>query len=141
MSLTAAWARIRCAPGWRSASVTVFAPKAGMPRPAWIRTGTRRSFASETSSSTAGSSMVNCSARGCSLIPRAPASRQRLASARAIVVRIDPAEGDQAAGGARGGGQRLVVGRRVAAGLVHREGDGARSGRLDRRQQLLGSCR
>ena len=38
---------------------------------------------SATSSRTAGSESVNCSARGCSLIPRAPASRQRRASATA----------------------------------------------------------
>ena len=51
-----------------------------MPRPAWISTGTRRSCASATISRTAGSDSVKRSARGCSLIPLAPASRQRRAS-------------------------------------------------------------
>ena len=77
----AAWARIRRASGNSLESSTVSRPKAGIPRPAWIRIGTRRSCATATISRTPGSDIVNCSARGCSLIPTAPASRHRRASA------------------------------------------------------------
>ena len=77
----AAWARISRASGNSLESSTVSRPRAGIPRPAWIRIGTRRSCATATISRTPGSDIVNCSARGCSLIPTAPASRQRRASA------------------------------------------------------------
>ncbi len=61
----------------------VFAPSAGIPRPACMSTTARRSWASAMRSRTAGSSMPKASARGCSLIPAAPASMQRRASASA----------------------------------------------------------
>ena len=61
-------------------SRTVSSPSAGMPRPAWIRTVALCSCAAATSSRTDGSESVNCSARGCSLMPLTPASRQRRAS-------------------------------------------------------------
>ena len=54
-----------------------------MPRPAWKRTGARASWASATTCSTAGCGRVKASERGCSLNPRAPAARQRRASATA----------------------------------------------------------
>ena len=86
-------------------------PSAGMPRPAWMSTGTRRSCASATSSATAGSSMVNCSARGCSLIPRAPASSAR--APRPARRRAGRRGRTRRAGRVRGRrGDHLVVGRR-----------------------------
>ena len=51
--------------------------------PAWISTVALCSCAAATSSRTDGSESVNCSARGCSLMPLTPASRQRRASATA----------------------------------------------------------
>ncbi len=54
------------------------------------------------------------------------------------VVRVDPAEVDDAAVGAGLDRPRLVVGGRVAVRLVHREGDRAGAGVLHRREQLLG---
>ena len=58
--------------------------------PAWMSTGRRRSSASATSSSTRGCDISKPSARGWSLIPRAPASRQRRASATASCRRGRP---------------------------------------------------
>src|SRR3954451_2029902 len=54
-----------------------------MPRPAWKSTGARRSWASATSCSTTGCGRPKASDRGWSLKPRAPAARQRCASASA----------------------------------------------------------
>ena len=51
----AAWARISGASGNSPVRRTVSRPSAGMPRPAWMRIGTRRSCASATRSRTAGS--------------------------------------------------------------------------------------
>ncbi len=105
-----------------------------MPRPAWTRIGTRRSAATANSVSTPGTPSVKPSARGCSLMPTAPASRQRSASARGSSrsetgsirqkARKRPPEASAAA-------ERDVVELRVAARLVHREGDrvGRRSSR------------
>ena len=53
----------------------------GRPRPAWIRTGRRRSAASAKTASKRGSATENACERGCSLMPRAPRSMQRSASA------------------------------------------------------------
>ena len=75
-------------------------PSAGIPRPAWISTGTRRSWASATSSRTAGSDSVNCSARGCSLIPRAPGVQAAARLGHRVVVRVDAAVRDEPAAGA-----------------------------------------
>ena len=79
----AQWARINLASGNSPDSRTVSCPSAGMPRPAWISTVAFCSCAAATSSRTDGSESVNCSARGCSLMPLTPASRQRRASATA----------------------------------------------------------
>ena len=84
------------------------------------------------------SSSVKPSARGCSLIPRAPRSRQRTASATASDSRVDPGERDESIGGARGGLEHRVVRRRVAVRLVHREGHGSCADRLERCEQLVG---
>ena len=67
--------------------------------------------------------MPNRSARGWSLMPRAPASSARARLGERAVVRVDAAVGDQAVRMGRGGGDHRVVGRRVAVGLVHREHD------------------
>jgi hypothetical protein len=61
-------------------SRTVSSPSAGIPRPAWKSTGTRRSCATATTERTPGSARVKRSARGWNLIPTAPASRHRSAS-------------------------------------------------------------
>ena len=75
-----ACARIRRIPGCRPVASTECRPSAGMPRPACTSTGRRRSFASANTGCSAGWSSVNCSARGCSLIPRAPRPSARSAS-------------------------------------------------------------
>ena len=137
-SQIAAWARISRASGNSVASSTVFCPSAGIPRPAWIRIGTRRSCATSTISRTPGSCSVNCSARGCSLIPTAPASRQRRASAAGEIPRVEPAEGHQPPVGASAAAIDDVVGPRVAVRLVHREDDGARVRAGHRIDQLGG---
>ena len=85
-SVIPAWARMNRALGNSPASSTVWRPSAGIPRPAWIRIGSRRSSAISASSRTAGWSSVNCSARGCSLIPLAPAASARRASSGAVPV-------------------------------------------------------
>ena len=98
-----------------------------------------RSCASATSSRTAGSDSVNCSARGCSLIPRAPASRQRRASATASLCGSTRQNATQ-----RGRPSRpprpitTSLAGRVAVGLVHREHDArAAPARASALEQLL----
>ena len=60
--------------------------------------------------------------------------------AHGIVMRVEPAERHEAAGGRRGLRQHAVVGRAVTLGLVHREDDGAGADRVERGQQLLGGA-
>ena len=96
----------------------------GRPRPPWIRIGTRRSAASaKTGSSRSSSSRKPC-ARGWSLIPRAPRSRQRVASSIGLLGEVEPDERDEQAVRALGGRERAVVGRAeggLAVGLVEAE--------------------
>ena len=108
-----------------------------MPRPACTRIGSRRSSASANRRSTSGWSSVNRSARGCSLIPRAPRSRQRSASATAIGVRVEAAERHEPPVRRLRLGDDAVVRLGVAVGLVHREDDGARVDDRQRLEQLL----
>ena len=138
-SHTAQCARMKRARGKRAAYSRTCAPSAGIPRPAWIRIGRRSSSASATMSRTAGSSRSNCSARGCSLIPLR-AGREAAADLGDTVgrPRVDAAERDQAAVGRGRRLEHVVVGGRVAVGLVHREHDRARSGRCERLEQLVG---
>ena len=95
-----------------------------MPRPAWIRIGTpalvRRAA---TRSSTAGSVIANCSARGWSLIPRAPASRQRVASASAPSCGSTRQKGTSRPSAPAAAASASSLAARVAVGLVHREDD------------------
>ena len=72
-----AWARISCAPGCASTRRSSSAAIGGRPRPAWIRIGTPRSAASSKTGASRSSLSRNFCARGWSLIPRAPRSRQR----------------------------------------------------------------
>ena len=81
VSLIPAWARISRAPGCSRAMCTTASPRCGIPRPAWNSTASRSAPASATISSTTGCGSANPSERGWSLKPRAPASRQRRASA------------------------------------------------------------
>jgi hypothetical protein len=74
---------------------------------------------------------------GMQLDPTGAGVEAALSFGEGAVVGIDPAEGDEAPVGGRRRGQRLLVGGRVTAGLVHREGDAARPGQLQRRNQLL----
>ena len=124
----AAWARISRASVNSPDSRTVSCPSAGMPRPAWISTGTRRSCASATISRTAGSDSVKRSARGCSLMPLAPASRQRRASvsgsARGSTRQNATSRPPDSAAAAS---TRSLAGR-IAVRLVHGEHDAARAG-------------
>ena len=59
----------------------------GSPRPPWIRIGTRRSEASANTGASRSSFSMKRWARGWSLIPRAPRSRQRSASSIGLSVR------------------------------------------------------
>ena len=96
------------------------APERRMPRPAWQRIGSRCSSASANTSCSAGWSSVKPSARGWSLMPRAPLSRQRRASSSGDS--MGPAGRTRTAGRRCGGlGSDHVVGGRVAVRLVHRE--------------------
>ncbi len=61
------------------------------------------------------------SARGCSLIPRAPAARHRSRLGDRVVVRVDAAERDEQPVESRAACEHHVVGGRIAVGLVHRE--------------------
>ena len=115
-------------------------PSAGIPRPAWIRIGSSRSSAIAASSRTAGWSSVNCSARGCSLIPLAPAASARSASARRRRrCGLTRQNGVSRPSEPRGRLDHHVVGRRVAVGLVHREHERARA-RRRRRSTASSSC-
>ena len=63
------------------------------------------------------------------MIPRAPRSRQRVASSIGSSVEVEPHEGDQPPAGALGVGERAVVGRAeggVPVGLVQAEHEAAR---------------
>ena len=69
-----------------------------------------------------------------------PARPGREAAARLgerVVVRVDATEREKATVRCAGGRDRLVVGLRVAAGLVHREADGARVRALEGADQLI----
>ena len=81
-----------------------------------------------TSSRTPGSGSVNCSARGCSLMPtRAGVQAARAPRRPRRSLRVDAGRTRRAGRRSRRGRRdRDVVGRRVAVGLVHREHDGAR---------------
>src|SRR2546428_2799645 len=75
-----AWAMISCASGSASTSRSRLSAIGGSPRPPWMRIGTRRSAAIAKTGVSRSSSSRNFCARGCSLMPRAPRSRQRSAS-------------------------------------------------------------
>ncbi len=132
-----ACARISRIPGWLPVASTAWRPRAGMPRPAWTSTGSRRSSASANTGARFGWSSANCSARGWSLMPRAPRSSARSASASGVAVRVEPAEGEQAAVRGRGLLDHHVVRRRVSVGLVHREDERASVDALERADELL----
>ena len=84
--------------------------------------GTRRSCAIANSSSTAASERSNPSARGCSLMPAGAEVEAAGGLGRRVRTGIDAHERDQALGGRGRGLEDRVVGRGIAAGLVHREG-------------------
>ena len=120
-SETAAWARIRRASGialGERRPCSRRAPGCRGRRGSGSAPGARAASANR--SSTAGSSSVNCSARGCSLIPRAPRSRQRTASATAPSCGSTRQKRDESVGCVAAASSTRVVGRRVAVGLVHR---------------------
>ena len=110
-----------------------------MPRPAWTRIGSRRSSASANRRSTSGWSSVNLSARGCSLIPRAPRVEAALGLRHRVGVRVEAAERHEPAAGRLRLGEDPVVRLGVAVRLVHREHDGARVHDRERVEQLLGA--
>ena len=103
-----------------------------MPRPAWIRIGTRRSSAS------AKSSLDRRLGEGEALGPRMkldPAGAGVEAARRLghrAGVRVDAAVRDQHASDSAAAASDEVVGRPVAVGLVHREDDGAGAARGSR---------
>src|SRR5215210_6825707 len=74
-----AWATISCG-SYASIGRASASAIGGRPRPPWIKIGTFRPAASSNTGASRSSSSRNFCARGCSLIPRAPASRQRVAS-------------------------------------------------------------
>ena len=129
MSAMPAWARISVASGLRSTRLRSPSAIGGSPRPPWIRIGTRRSAASSNTGPSRSSVAVNFCARGWSLIPRAPASRQRRASSIGDSLRSSRTNGisrpfDRSANASvRSFAARE---RRVAVGLVEAEHEGAR---------------
>ncbi len=104
-----AWARISCASGYSSTRWARSAAIGGSPRPAWIRIGTRRSAARANTGASRSSFRRNRCARGWSLIPRAPRSRQRSASSIGLLAEVEPDERDQSAFGALRELERAVV--------------------------------
>src|SRR5204863_373838 len=80
MSAIPACATISGASGKRSWRCARWSAIGGSPRPPWIRIGTRRAAASSNTGASRSSFSVKRCARGWSLIPRAPRSRQRVAS-------------------------------------------------------------
>ena len=124
-----AWARMSCAPGYASTRRSIPAAIGGRPRPAWTRIGTRRSAASSKTGASRSSLSRNFWARGWSLIPRAPRSRQRRASSIGSSSSAEPHERDEAALGASCELERAVVPgaeARLPVGLVETEDEGPR---------------
>ena len=127
-SAMAACARMSWASGWCSTRRWRSSAIAGRPRPAWIRIGTRRSAASRNTGSRPRSPKSNFCARGCSLMPLAPLSRQRSASGIGSGGQVEPAEGNERAVRRRRPLQHAVVGHpvgREAVGVVQREREAA----------------
>ena len=121
----AACARISDAPGCRSATCpSSSGMPGGSPRPAWMSTGRRRSCASAKTASSCGSLTRNACARGCSLMPRAPRSRQRSASPSGSSSRLSRTNGKSRSGASAAHLSTRSFGRavgRLAVGLVERE--------------------
>ena len=123
------WAMISCTPSKRSTRCRRPSAIGGRPRPPWIRIGTRRSQASSKTGASRSSFSRNFCARGCSLIPRAPASRQRRASSIGPFCEVEPDERHEPALGARRVVERAVVRGAEAGmpvGLVEAEHERAR---------------
>ena len=112
-----------------------------MPRPAWTSTGSRRSSASANTGARSGWSSANCSARGWSLMPRAPRSSARSAS-RERRRRAGRAgrTANRRPSRRRGLLDHHVVRGRVAVGLVHREDERARVDPLERARRAARGC-
>ena len=87
-----AWAMISCG-SYASISRASASAIGGRPRPPWIRIGTPRSAASSNTGASRSSSSRNFCARGCSLIPPAPRSRQRVASSIGLSARSSRTNG------------------------------------------------
>ena len=134
---TAAWARMTRESGKSAASSRACLPSAGIPRPAWIRTGSLRSCANVKTSRTASSSIPKPSARGCSLMPRAPSSKQREASATGSSCGSSRQNGTRRPFDAAAHAKDGVVGIAISVGLLHREDDslGLKGG--EQREELL----
>ena len=144
MSAIPACATISWTPAQRSTRAWRSAAIGGSPRPPWMRIGTFRSAASsKTGGSRASFSAIFC-ARGCSLIPFAPRSRQRIASSIGILVEVEAHERDEAAVGLLGEGERAVVRRAeggMPVGLVEAEHERAADAVLvHHREQLFGKA-
>ena len=123
------WAMISCTPSKRSTRCLRPSAIGGRPRPPWIRIGTRRSAASSKTGASRSSFSRNFCARGCSLIPRAPASRQRVASSTGPSARSSRTNGTSRPSERCRVGERAVVRgaeARVAVGLVEAEHERAR---------------
>ena len=89
-----------------------------------MRIGTRRSAASAKTGARRSSFRRKLCARGWSLIPRAPRSRQRDRLLDRLLGEVEADEGDEDALRALAGGERAVVGGAeggLAVGLVHAE--------------------
>ena len=135
MSAIPACATMSWTPSLRRTRASRSSAIGGRPRPPWMRIGTDRSTASAKTGCSRSSLRANACARGCSLIPRAPRSRQRRASSSGCVGEIEADERDELPCRALGVGERPVVRdgeRRLAVVLVEAEHERAarsRSGR------------
>ena len=89
-------AMISCASGFASTRRARWSAIGGSPRPPWMRIGTRRSAASSKIGASRWSFRRKRCARGWSLIPRAPRSRQRVGLLDRILAQVEPDEGDEA---------------------------------------------
>ena len=87
-----AWARISRMPGKAAQASTACRPSAGIPRPAWHEHGQAPLVGQGEHVRSAGWSSVKRSARGWSLIPRAPARQAALGLGERVVLRVEPAE-------------------------------------------------
>ncbi len=135
-SETAAWARISRAPRVSLGEPTVSRPSAGIPRPAWISTGRRRSSASATRSATAGTDEGEALRARVQLDPAGAGVQRPLGLGDGALVRVDAAERGQSAARVGRRGEHSIVRRPVAVGLGHREDDPAGVGTLEPGEQL-----